>query len=45
MDPENFAQTKMNPLTTTTEYFYVRGKEGNTMNPTKFLPLQLVKDK
>ena len=40
-------QTKTNHLTTTAEFFfciYVRGKEGNTTNRTKFLPLHFVKD-
>ena len=40
-------QTKTNHLSTTTEIFfciYVRGKEGNSTNPTKFLPLHFVKD-
>ena len=40
-------QTKTNHLSTTTEFFfffiYVRGKEGNSTNPTKFLPLHFVK--
>ena len=38
----------MNHLTTTSEFFfciYVRGKEGNTTNPTIFLPFHFVKDK
>ena len=41
-------QTKTNHLSTTTEFFffciYVRGKEGNSTNLTKFLSLYFVKD-
>ena len=41
-------QTKMNLPSTTTNFFfciYVRGREGNSTHPTKFLPLHFVKDK
>ena len=41
-DSHTDGQTKMNHLSTIREF--VRGEEGNSTNPSKFLPLHFVKD-
>ena len=45
MDTRTHGRThKKNHLSTTKFFLYVTGQEGNSTNPTKFLPLHFVKD-